>query len=72
MLWISMRSSKTAMATYELGLLTSRWMTALIEQRLRVVGQELRPVEHLRGLRDLPVDAQTEPVEDVAGSRPAW
>ncbi len=30
MLWISMRSSKTAMATYELGLLTSRWMTALM------------------------------------------
>ncbi len=37
-----------------------------LEQGLRIIGQELRPVEHLRGLRDVPIDAQSEPVEDVA------
>jgi hypothetical protein len=36
-----------------------------LEERLRVVGQEARAEEHLRGLRDVPVDAQPEAVEDV-------
>ena len=40
-----------------------------LQQRLRVVRQELGPVEELRGLRELPVDAQPEPVEDVAHIR---
>ncbi len=37
-----------------------------LEQRLRVVWQERGSVEHLRGLGDVPVDAQAKPVEDVA------
>ncbi|MBN2197226.1 MAG: hypothetical protein JW751_30775 [Polyangiaceae bacterium] len=39
---------------------------AQLEQPLREVGQEARSAQHLRGLRDLAVDAQPEPVEDVA------